>query len=437
MVEPITDRPDAIFASGRRVFVGTPSGTVARDRRELVVRSTRPFKGGLIVHFEGIEGRDEAEKWRGRFFLVPGAELPPLEPDEVYVHDLYGMRVELADGANSRRRGSTSCRRGSPRLERTGAARRLRGVAVVAPSTPSAACRVDPPPGLLDCPERCCCSSRHDLPHSSRRRSGYIPPARPRGGVQYRVGPATSRTTAPHGGRYPYGGPGMVMKPGPFFEAVEALGATSPIVLLSPRGRVFGQADAVRFAAGSEVTFLCGHYKDVDQRVAEHLATEELSLGDFVLSGGEPAALAMIDATVRLLPGAMSDLDSARSDSFWERGLSAPSYTRPPEFRGHTVPDVLLSGDHKRIARWREDEGTRLTLLPLRERTLRGLTAGCAGRARAGITPRRISLPRLTPTPPQSGPLAGPERHMHPFHRDPERVSPLRRAGLCAGDRCA
>ena len=161
---------------------------------------------------------------------------------------------------------------------------------------------------------------------------------------------------------YPYGGgPGMVMKPGPFFEAVESLGATAPIVLLSPRGRVFAQADAVRFAAGSEVTFLCGHYKDVDQRVADHLATEELSLGDFVLSGGEPAALAMIDATVRLLPGAMSDLDSARSDSFWERGLSAPSYTRPPEFRGHPVPDVLLSGDHKRIARWREEEGTRLT----------------------------------------------------------------------------
>src|ERR671916_594740 len=145
---------------------------------------------------------------------------------------------------------------------------------------------------------------------------------------------------------YPYGGgPGMVMKPEPFFEAVESLGATAPIVLLSPRGRVFTHADAMRFAAGSEVTFLCGHYKDVDQRVADHLATEELSLGDFVLSGGEPAALAMIDATVRLLPGAMSDIDSARTDSFFERDLSAPSYTRPPEYRGLGVPPVLLSGD--------------------------------------------------------------------------------------------
>jgi tRNA (guanine37-N1)-methyltransferase len=99
----------------------------------------------------------------------------------------------------------------------------------------------------------------------------------------------------------------------------------------------------------------------VDQRVADHLATEELSLGDFVLSGGEPAALAIIDATVRLLPGAMSDLESARTDSFFDRGLSAPSYTRPPDFRGLGVPDVLLSGDHKRIARWRTEEGERLT----------------------------------------------------------------------------
>jgi tRNA (guanine37-N1)-methyltransferase len=161
---------------------------------------------------------------------------------------------------------------------------------------------------------------------------------------------------------YPYGGgAGMVMKPEPFFEAVEALGATSPIVLTSARGRRFAQADAVRFAAGEELTILCGHYKDVDQRVADHLATEELSLGDFVLSGGEPAALAMIDATVRLLPGAMSDQESAFSDSFWERGLSAPSYTRPPLFRGHAVPDVLLSGDHARIAAWRRSEGERLT----------------------------------------------------------------------------
>jgi tRNA (guanine37-N1)-methyltransferase len=160
----------------------------------------------------------------------------------------------------------------------------------------------------------------------------------------------------------PYGGgPGMVMKPQPFFEAVESLNTVAPIVLLSPRGRVFSHADAERFAAGEQLTLLCGHYKDIDQRVADHLATEEISLGDFVLSGGEAAALAIVDATVRLLPGAMSDIESARSDSFFGRGLSAPSYTRPPEYLGHAVPEVLLSGDHAKIARWRDEEGRRLT----------------------------------------------------------------------------
>ena len=172
---------------------------------------------------------------------------------------------------------------------------------------------------------------------------------------------------------YPYGGgAGMVMKPEPFFEAVDALAPAGPIVLMSARGRRFAQADAVRFVSAPELTILGGHYKDVDQRVADHLATEELSLGDFVLSGGEPAALAIIDATVRLLPGAMSDHESAFGDSFWERGLSAPSYTRPPEYRGHAVPEVLLSGDHGKIAKWRVSEGERLT----RDRELRGGSEG-------------------------------------------------------------
>jgi tRNA (guanine37-N1)-methyltransferase len=185
------------------------------------------------------------------------------------------------------------------------------------------------------------------------------------GGVEYKVVDLRDYAHDRHRtvDDYAYGGgPGMVMKPEPFFEAVDELGPRGgPIVLLSARGRRFGQADAARFAAGSSLTLLCGHYKDVDQRVADYLATEELSLGDFVLSGGEPAALAVVDATVRLLPGAMSDADSARTDSFHEGGISAPSYTRPPVYRGFAVPDVLLSGDHKRIAEWREAEGRRRT----------------------------------------------------------------------------
>jgi len=163
---------------------------------------------------------------------------------------------------------------------------------------------------------------------------------------------------------YPYGGgAGMVLKPEPFFEAVEDLrpGGGPPIVLLSARGRPFSHRDAVRFAVGQQLTLLCGHYKDVDQRVADGLGAEELSLGDFVLSGGEPAALCVLDAVVRLLPGALGDHESAATDSHYDGLLSPPSYTRPPSYRGMDVPAVLLSGDHEQIARWREAEAERLT----------------------------------------------------------------------------
>ena len=119
---------------------------------------------------------------------------------------------------------------------------------------------------------------------------------------------------------------------------------------------------AVRFAVQPDLTLLCGHYKDVDQRVADHLATEEVSLGDFVLSGGEYAALAITDAVVRLLPGAMSTHEAASTDSFYDEGLlSPPSYTRPAEYRGLRVPEVLLSGDHARVEAWRRAEAERLT----------------------------------------------------------------------------
>ena len=160
----------------------------------------------------------------------------------------------------------------------------------------------------------------------------------------------------------PYGGgAGMVLKPEPFFEAVEDLQAKPPIVLLSARGRSFTHDMAVRFAVGTELTLLCGHYKDVDQRVADGLGAEEVSIGDFVLSGGEPAALAVVDAVVRLLPGALGDHESASSDSHYEGLLAPPSYTRPPSYRGLDVPDVLLSGDHDKIATWRAAQAERLT----------------------------------------------------------------------------
>ncbi|HEX4575085.1 MAG TPA: tRNA (guanosine(37)-N1)-methyltransferase TrmD [Gemmatimonadales bacterium] len=185
-----------------------------------------------------------------------------------------------------------------------------------------------------------------------------------KGLVRYRIVPLRDYThdrhktvdDAPYGG-----GAGMVLKPEPFFEAVEDLRAGPPLVLLSARGRPFGHGDAVRFAVGRELTLLCGHYKDVDQRVADGLAAEELSLGDFVLSGGEPAALCVIDAVVRLLPGALGDHESAATDSHYDGLLAPPSYTRPPSYRGLDVPGVLLSGDHAQIATWREAEAERMT----------------------------------------------------------------------------
>lgn len=162
---------------------------------------------------------------------------------------------------------------------------------------------------------------------------------------------------------YPFGGgAGMVMKPEPFFEAAEAIGARAPILLMSARGRRFTHDDAVRLSVAEDVTLLCGHYKDVDQRVADHLATEELSLGDFVLSGGEFAALAITDAIVRLLPGALGTHEAAATDSFYDEGLlSPPSYTRPAEYHELRVPEALLSGDHKRIEAWRRQMAEEMT----------------------------------------------------------------------------
>ncbi len=189
--------------------------------------------------------------------------------------------------------------------------------------------------------------------------------AREKGLVEYRIVNLRHFTRDRHQtvDDYPYGGgAGMVMKPEPFFLAVESLRPRGPIVLLSARGRRFRHRDAVRLSLAEELTLLCGHYKDVDQRVADHLATEEISIGDFVLSGGEAAALVIVDAVVRLLPGALGDHESASTDSFYEDGLlSPPSYTRPADFRGFKVPEVLLSGDHARIEAWRRREALRLT----------------------------------------------------------------------------
>lgn len=162
------------------------------------------------------------------------------------------------------------------------------------------------------------------------------------------------------------GGPGIVMKAEPFFRAVEALlpGGAGPrvaVVLLSPRGLPFDQRTAERYATLDRLVLLCGRYEGIDERVRGALATEEVSLGDFVLTGGEVAALAIVEATVRLVPGALGDEGSAGADSFSDGLLDCPHYTRPALVRGLAVPEVLLSGDHERIRRWRRKEALRAT----------------------------------------------------------------------------
>jgi len=158
----------------------------------------------------------------------------------------------------------------------------------------------------------------------------------------------------------PYGGGGgMVMKPEPIFAAVEdVLGSppVCPVVLLTPQGRLFNQKLAVELSQQSRLALICGRYEGIDERVREHLVTDEVSIGDYVLTGGELPALLLIDAITRLLPGVLGDPDGAWDDSHASGLLEYPHYTRPAEFRDWSVPEVLLSGDHARIARWRREQ---------------------------------------------------------------------------------
>ena len=162
----------------------------------------------------------------------------------------------------------------------------------------------------------------------------------------------------------PYGGgAGMVMRPGPLFDAVESLPSfeAARVALLTPQGQVFDQAKAQELSRCSHLVLLCGHYEGFDERVRRHLATEEISVGDYVLTGGELPALIVIDAITRLQTGVLGSAESAEDDTFSEGLLEYPHYTRPPEYRGWRVPDVLLSGHHAEIAKWRRKEQFRRT----------------------------------------------------------------------------
>lgn len=213
---------------------------------------------------------------------------------------------------------------------------------------------------------------------------------------------------------YPYGGgAGMVMKPEPIFAAVESVHQVhhgGPIILLSPQGRPFTQTVARELAAHERITLLCGHYEGIDERVREHLATDEISLGDFVVTGGELAAIVIVDAVGRLLPGVLAP-GSTEEESHTTGLLEYPQYTRPVEFRGWRVPDILLSGNHAAVARWRRKESLRRTRLHRPDLLARAelsaadrkllaeveaeITAEIAASAEAA--PRDLSAPDLPP----------------------------------------
>jgi tRNA (guanine37-N1)-methyltransferase len=162
---------------------------------------------------------------------------------------------------------------------------------------------------------------------------------------------------------YPFGGgPGMILKPEPIFKAVESVKQdNSYVILLSPQGRQYNQEIAKELALKEHMILICGRYKGVDQRVSEYLVNDEISIGDYVLSGGEAAALILLESTLRLMEGAVSDKESVETDSFMQGLLDAPYYTRPADFRGYKVPEVLISGHHQKVKEWREEQALKLT----------------------------------------------------------------------------
>jgi tRNA (guanine37-N1)-methyltransferase len=191
--------------------------------------------------------------------------------------------------------------------------------------------------------------------------------AREKGLIEIRVVNIRDYTTDKHrtADDRPFGGgPGMVLKPEPIFAAVEELKGEgrARVILTTPQGRLFTQDFASDLAKEDHIIIICGRYEGVDERVREALVTDAISIGDYVLTGGELAAMVIVDAVARLIPGVLGNEDSITEDSFWRGLLGYPQYTRPASFRGMRVPDVLLSGNHAMIARWRRKESLRRTL---------------------------------------------------------------------------
>lgn len=392
LVEPLSDRPER-FPGLRRAFLPAPGGGL----REVVVESFWPHKGRVVLKLGGVDSIDDAERLRGLELRIPESDLPALPEGSYYHHQLIGLRATDGAGRDLGQVVSIWETGGeAPVLVLRGAEGEtlVPLAAQVVPSIDLAAGRLRVElPGHESAPEIAAGVSptTQPAPRAERQEThaplrvdvvtifpgmfpgtlgdGIMKRAQDAGLFELHVHDLRDFTSDKHrqvDDRAFGGGPGMVMKAEPFFRAVETLfergrEAADALVLLSPRGRRFEQADAARLARMRHVVLLCGRYEGIDERVREGLQAEELSLGDFVLTGGEVAALAVIEAVVRLLPGALGDEDSAQHDSFSDGLLDWPHYTRPASVRGLNVPEVLLSGHHERVERWRRQAALRAT----------------------------------------------------------------------------
>ena len=324
------------------------------DRGALEVRASRPHQDRWVVAFEGVADREAAEALRG---VVLRAE-PIDDPDALWVHELIGCAVREPDG---RERGTIESVLENPAADLlvldSGA---LVPVVFVVAGPDRRRGRRRPARRALRAglSRPCASTSSRSSPRwstASPTRACWVGPA---GRVcstcaSTTCAPAPPTCTAVSTTRPFGGGAGMVMAPGPIFETVERVDPPRPLLLLGPAGRRFDQACAAELADTGGFSLLCGRYEGIDHRVHDHLVDGELSIGDVVVGGGEVAAMVVLEAVGRLVPGVMGNEASGSDESFVDGMLEYPQYTRPAEYRGWAVPDVLRSGDHARIARWR------------------------------------------------------------------------------------
>jgi tRNA (guanine37-N1)-methyltransferase len=380
-VQILGDGPENLMAISR-VALGAGPDDAAAEIRE-VEASGRGRPGEVRLRLRGIADRSAAESLRGRLVLADAAQLPKLPPGEYYWYELIGCRVQDVGGhalGTIREIWETGAHDVLVVEGDDGARRLLPATHELFEEVDTAGRRVvvSGIPGLYEAADagRSAKALRIDVitifpdlfgPFLEQATVGI---ARRQAAVEIELHDLRSWTRDRHRSvdDAPYGGgPGMVMKPEPLVEAIESLvgakaaGREAWVVLLSPQGRRLSQGDLETLASRPRLVLVCGRYEGIDQRAIDLAVDEEVSIGDYVLSGGEVPAMVLMEGVVRLLPGVLGNPESAGSDSFQHGVLEGPQYTRPAVFRGHEVPEVLRSGDHAEVARWRAERARERT----------------------------------------------------------------------------